>query len=476
MAQIPQDEELRLQTTHSLGLLDTEPEAEFDEIVELATTLCGVPIGLVTLIDAKRQFHKSRIGIDIAEVPREYAFCNYTIQQDNVLVVEDATKDSRFATNPFVTSEPNIRFYAGAPLRMDNGTNVGALCVIDSVPHVFTDEQRRALEILGKQISLRMELRRRQLELEKTAQELHLSRESFRAFANAMPVEAYLKAADGKIVFYNRQLADRFKVSEDEWIGKTSYDIWPLETADQIVMEDRHVMRTRRPAESYVELPLENGGISYRKNIKVPCVQTDGEVMLACISIDMTADLEREGRLQQLQDELEIANRKLQTLSLTDELTDLRNRRSYDIRLAEEIAVAKRRKQPLTLVMIDLDDFKKINDTFGHSMGDAVLRQSASLLMASKRTEDVAFRYGGEEFALLLIDSDSDAAVIVCERLLRMMQDAEWGSHPITASLGIATYDGEESAESLTHRADLALYAAKRAGKARCVVYSPEMK
>lgn len=130
------NEEVRLQSLYDLGVLDSAAEPRFDRITQLAADMFGAPIALVSLVDEKRQWFKSRVGIDATETPRDVAFCAHAIQQspNSVMVVENATLDPRFADNPFVTGDPDVRFYAGATLTTSDGENVGTLCVIDDRP------------------------------------------------------------------------------------------------------------------------------------------------------------------------------------------------------------------------------------------------------------------------------------------------------------------------------------------------------
>lgn len=145
----PLREARRLRALHALDLLDTAPEERFDRITRLACRLLDVPISLVALVDAERQWFKSRAGIDLQETSRADSFCTYTIRDEQGLVVEDTLNDPRFRDNPFVLGAPNVRFYAGMPLAAPDGSRVGALCVIDSHARRLDDGQLRALRDLA---------------------------------------------------------------------------------------------------------------------------------------------------------------------------------------------------------------------------------------------------------------------------------------------------------------------------------------
>ena len=170
---LPPDEDRRLRALRRLRVLDSLPEQLFDDIVLLASEICGTPISLISLIDTDRQWFKARVGLDATETPRSYAFCAHAIMApDQVMSVADAKRDPRFAANPLVTGDPNIRFYAGAPVVTPEGEALGTVCVIDTVPRELTAAQRAALQALARQTAALLQAREATLEREDANRDL----------------------------------------------------------------------------------------------------------------------------------------------------------------------------------------------------------------------------------------------------------------------------------------------------------------
>lgn len=239
-APLPDHESERLQALQHYDVLDSDPEAAFDDLVQLAAYICETPIALISLLDDCRQWFKAKIGIEVAETPRDLAFCAHAIlQPDDVLIVPDALQDQRFATNPLVTSDPYIRFYAGAPLKTPDGYPLGTLCVIDRTPRQIRPEQVQALQRLSRQVVSQLELRRSLAQtLQNTAElqrdelarrrveaALRESEERFhQAFDNAA-IGMALVALEGRWLQVNRSLCDILGYSEPELLARTFQDM-----------------------------------------------------------------------------------------------------------------------------------------------------------------------------------------------------------------------------------------------------------
>lgn len=166
-APLPKDEIERKSELDSYKVLDTDPEACYDDLTLLASQICETPIALVSLIDSERQWFKSKQGLEAKETTRDISFCGHAIVEcdDSLFVIEDSSKDSRFSDNPLVTGDPKVQFYAGYPLRVNSGHKIGTLCVIDHKPRKLTDGQLSSLKALGRQVVAQLELRKNNFKL-----------------------------------------------------------------------------------------------------------------------------------------------------------------------------------------------------------------------------------------------------------------------------------------------------------------------
>lgn len=315
-------EQARLTALRAYDILDTTPEKSFDDLTSLASHVCETPIALISLVDSDRQWFKSKVGLDLAQTSRDISFCGHVIEQSDLFIVRDATKDERFSSNPLVVSEPNIRFYAAMPVFSSDGEHaLGTLCVIDREARDLDERQAEGLRALARQVQDQLELR------------LSLKREK--------------------------------------------------------------------------------------------------------------------------------------ALARIDPLTSVPNRRAFYEVLQRERHRLQRSARPLTLAYIDLDNFKEVNDNFGHKAGDSVLMTVSSVMVGALRKADVVARLGGDEFAILLPETNADAARQVITKLhLRLMASMAQNGLPVSFSIGVVTFTvALESPEDLLQKADELMYFVKLHGK-----------
>lgn len=219
---------IRLAVLQQYDIMDTEPEEAFDRLTRLAARLIGAPIALITLLDEERQWFKSCIGLEIAQTPRSEAFCAYNVDADAVLVVEDATQDPRFRDHPWVTGDPHIRFYAGAPLVTPEGQVLGSLCVIDRAPRTITASQRATLKELAAIVMDELELR--------------LARQDRDRILEGISDAFYALDPTWCFTYVNREAERVLDRSQSELLGASVWEAFP-ETKETVLYDAYHKAR-----------------------------------------------------------------------------------------------------------------------------------------------------------------------------------------------------------------------------------------
>ena len=493
-------EKERLNALRLYRILDTPPEKEFDDLTFLAAHILKAPIATISLIDSTRQWFKSRIGLDAHETARDISFCTHAIHEDSIFEVHDASKDPRFQLNPFVTSAPRIRFYAGAPLVTPEGHRLGTICAMDRVPRKLDAEQRKALRSLSRQVVTQMELRRLNRQHDERNRELTLLRKMSNLLQSCVTsAEAYevirqyaytlLPGSSGRVSLYanRRDVLESIVQWGDDAAGHSGFarvDCWALRLGRS---------HTILPGLRDMVCPHLMAGPPHELSVCVPLSaqsETIGLLSLACSQEVIGGWIAQEHAhltwlAETLAEHLALSltsirmREVLREQSIRDPLTGLFNRRYMEETLERELWRESRRHSPLAVILFDLDHFKKVNDIFGHEMGDSVLQSFATVCQEHFRAEDVVCRYGGEEFLAVLPGVTLADVQIRVEDLRRKMmaQPMRWKIDklpPMTFSAGIAIFDQHgRTGEELIRAADKALHKAKQQGR-NCIVVAGE--
>jgi diguanylate cyclase (GGDEF)-like protein/PAS domain S-box-containing protein len=491
-------EHYRLRSLRSLAILDTPAEHRFDQFTRLAAAAFGVPIALVSLVDSDRQWFKSRVGLAASETHRSLSFCSLAVESDVPLVVADARQDARFSENALVLGAPHIRFYAGQPIRSHDGFAVGTLCIIDTKPRNLTDEQLSMLRSLAKLVehelnhdaaivarshaesalhALNASLDKRVQERAMALQEkndalnreirqraevehkLHSSEQMLRTITDNVPVLISYLDVEFRFQFANAVYKEWLGQRNADMIGNTMEAVFGAAFYEE---RKPSLMQALAGHMTNFEAKVQRKGHERILNTTYIPHHRDGEVVgIYVLATDSTASREHE--------------RQLLALANADPLTGLPNRRVYEFHLQKALALSRRQGTRLGLMYLDLDNFKKINDTYGHGAGDAVLIEFGKRVKSALRESDILARLAGDEFTVVL---EGVGTVEDCEAVARKILDVltkpfavNGKAIQVSVSIGVALGGADATADSLAHEADAALYTSKRKGKRQfCVI------
>lgn len=477
-APIPDNEQARLAALRRYDILDTPSEECFEVFPRLVVRAIGVPSAVISFVDSDRQWFKARINVSDQQTPRDIAFCAHAILRDRPLVVEDATTDIRFHDNPLVTAPGGVRFYAGAQIRTSEGFAIGVLCAIDSTPRDLSEAQLETLRELASLVADQLELRRANQRLAQELAERERTEQLLRSISRNLELSNLrLDAAlnnfvhglcmfdgDRRLVVSNARFAEIYALRPNEIERGV-----PLSKIQSACMDrgtfvdswsDR---RLGRSPHAISEMRLLQDG----RAILVQCQPIAGGGWMT-----VHEDITERYRSEQ----------KIAYMARHDLLTGLLNRGAFHERMDEACARLRRWGETFSVILLDLDHFKLVNDSLGHPAGDALLCAVVSRLKACIRETDVLARLGGDEFAILQTRTkDSYNEVMAfADRIVDCLTDPiaiEGQQLAISTSAGIALapQHGADSDE-LIKNADLALYRAKAAGRNRYAIFETAMK
>jgi len=469
-------EERRLLELRQLGLLDSPPDLSFDRVTRLAAQALCVPIALVSLVDETRVWLKSKIGLEESEVPRNVSFCARTVEQRTALVIPDTLADPATAAHPLVAGPPHARAYLGVPIFTRSGHAIGTLCAMDLQPRAFSDVDVATWRDFAALVQELIHVRELTVESElllrvaAASEEKHTEMERrLQRIADHIPALIGYWNPDLRCEFANDAYREYSGLTPEQMIGRTFKEVLGEE------------LFTRNSPHAYAALRGEpqrfqrhiNGSDGIPRHTEgqyLPDRDEKGTVRGFFVLVtDVTELTAAKGAL-------EVSNAKLLKESTTDFLTGLANRRVFTDRSEELHRRVREAGAGYGLILLDLDDFKQINDRLGHEVGDSVLRAVGDALISHLRgREDVAARLGGEEFAVLCPGNFSAESLLevagrIRDQLKRTVVDSPQGPVSFTSSFGIACSNREDAGWANTFgRADSALYEAKETGKDRIV-------
>jgi len=448
--------------------------ARMDDLAALAAIICAAPIALVSLLKADGHRIAAVIGLPADAAGAATDLCIHEAA-GALLVIEDAAADARVAAHPLVTGPPHVRFIALLRLAGAAGAGAGTLLVMDVVPRGLTADQRRALEIIGRKSQADNAARAARRETLLASRRQRAAAQPFEAlfrqqitFLNNTPNLVYLKTADLRYLFYNVRFARHFGIEGSGWVGRRDSEVLPAELAAPLRADDEAALASAVPVNTTREVLDADGVPRVMKFLRFTYTDDSDTRLLGAVAVEVTAETEQRSKLA-------IANLALEKLATTDGLTGITNRRGFDQACASEWLRARRARSYISLLLLDLDHFKLLNDSQGHLVGDDCLRRVAACLQENvNRPADLVARFGGEEFAVLLADmAGPEGAAIVAERL-RLAVQALALPHP-ASPFGVVTVSGGVVAmlpdtlepTRLLREADRALYAAKAGGRNR---------
>lgn len=435
MGQSKSDEESqRLLELYRMNILGQAPDAVLDAFCEKVAKQFNVDICAVSLVLEDRLWFKSSIGCpaelaQVRETPRDISFCTHVVETQQPLIVREVSKDPRFANNP-LAPKYGFGFYAGVPLKTSQGHVLGSLCLYHKKPRPFSEQEIELLELFSERVMAHLEMNKG---IEWSRAQETLAR--LASFPELNPGPIIEVGLDGHVYYLNPKAARSLPDIQEEGPEHPF-----LEGFQSVAMALQNGEKG-----SFVR-EVQVGGVWYEQVMHY----VDENKRIRVYARDIS-DRKR-------------AEEALAEQAIRDTLTGLYNRRYFNHRILEEIAQADRNKHTLAILMCDLDHFKLINETRGHQAGDEVLKAVAKSIQDSTRGTDLVFRWGGDEFVVILSDANREGGLIVADRIRTGVQKiSDVANSDLNLSIGMALYpEHGNNAPELIRVAERALYIAKK--------------
>ena len=426
------------------------------DLVYLAATACDMPIAYLSCIEGRHHRIMAATGAPVSH-PHLHA--------EQCLQLVSSGQDLPFVETCLPGQEnrlglpEGVALFAGVPIQGQGGELLGSLCLMDYRAREMSEQQKNMLLSLARQAAAHIEANNHLNYMQERVQ-------CFETCLDSSPAILTIKDEKGAYRYANAAFLELVGRSLAEVVGKTDDELWSPDMAARLLEKDR---RARHAGTSYSEAELVSRPDGICRYWQMHRFTMKGSsALLASVGFDITDWKANEQQLMASQELLKRSLENLEVLSVTDGLTGLHNRRAFEERLKEEFERARRYNLPLSLLMLDADRFKEFNDACGHPAGDHLLKELALVLKRNARANDIVARYGGDEFAVILPNTDSKVAFHLAERLRRAAKAVCHPDQPVSVSVGVSALKATMlEPHSLLVAADKALYDAKRKGRNR---------
>jgi len=461
---IPENESERLEALHCYGILDNEAYACMQPLTKLAADICECPIALIPLIDDQRQWFYTNVGLEgTTETPRDISFCGHVICDRKTMVINDATKDERFVDNPLVTNAPYIKFYASVPLINKDGYALGTICVIDHVPRKITKKQILLLERLAEVIVSKLDDDLLGPQAKLYLDDIENKCAMYSSLLSTETLGIVIFDNNGAIIDQNGCFKSTWNINDELLIDNNPEKI-KAHLKNQVAIPEEYINHSGESSdnidtESIDILHMKNGMVLERHDY--PFVKDNKPIARVCLFRNIT--------------ENHNLTKELNYQATHDLLTNLNNRFEFERRLDRIISEVQKDSKEHVLCFMDLDNFKIINDSFGHASGDYLLQEVSKTFSQHIRQRDTLARIGGDEFGLLMENCTIKQAKRVAKKLVAALDECQFKIEnekvEIGISIGVIAIDASSKNKNvILKKADVACYKAKKAGRNRIQV------